>query len=147
MDRVLRDLNRNDGYRRRRLDTPVIELSNYERRQREDAENYAKYRGTCLGLSLAACIADSTLRLVRGHYFCPLWGSNEAHWWTERPDGSIHDPSKLQFPSRGGGLYEEFDGFIDCEQCGKRVTEEAAVIDGNHVFCSDLCYGRCVGIY
>jgi hypothetical protein len=113
----------------------------------EEQSNYLKYRGKCKEMSEALVAEDPTLTLVRGHYFCPIWGSDEQHWWCVKPDGTIIDPTKLQFPSAGRGIYSPFDGTCSCEQCGKELKEEDAVIDGHHVFCSNLCYGRCVGVY
>jgi len=34
---------------------------------------YDKYRGKCKEYCDAAVAADSTLTLVRGHYWCPVW--------------------------------------------------------------------------
>jgi hypothetical protein len=109
--------------------------------------DYLKYRGKCRELSEAAVAADPSLRLVRGYYTCPFWRTTEAHWWTVRPDGSIHDPTKDQFPSRGLGIYEEFDGWLECSECGKRIREDEADIEGNYIFCSYLCHGRFVGVF
>lgn len=103
--------------------------------------DYEKYRGQCKPMSEAAVAADPTLRLVRGWYMCPYWG-RQAHWWTVRPDGEIHDPTKLQFPSKGEGEYVEFDGMLECSSCGKEVKEEVAYIYGRHAYCNDVCFGR-----
>ncbi len=110
-------------------------------------DGYRLFRGRCKELSEAACKNDPTLTLVRGHYYCPIWNTAEPHWWTVRQDGSIHDPTKWQFPSRGLGFYEPFDGTVDCGNCGKTVKEEEASIDGRYAFCSHQCHGRFVGIY
>ena len=101
--------------------------------------NYEKYRGKCKQLSEEEIKKDPTLRLVRGHYYCPHWGEQQ-HWWTVREDGTINDPSKLQFPSAGNGAYVDFNGIITCEQCGNQKHEEDACIVGNHVYCSGECY-------
>lgn len=111
------------------------------------AEDYTKFRGRCQELSSKACEEDPSLTLVRGHYYCLIWGTREPHWWTVRGDGSIHDPTKAQFPSNGSGVYEPFDGIIPCSNCGKDVLEEDASFDSNYAFCSDLCHGRFIGIY
>lgn len=105
--------------------------------------DYFDFRGKCKELAEQACQADPTLRLVRGHYFCPTWGK-QAHWWAVAPDGRIVDPSARQFPSLGMGDYEPFGGLHECEQCGRQVTEDEAYIDPPHLFCSYECYGRCV---
>ncbi len=85
--------------------------------------DYNKYRGKCKELSELACAEDPTLTLVRGYYYDPQWGE-QPHWCTKRQDGSIYDPTKDQFPSKGLGEYIEFDGFYACEQCGKRIAEK-----------------------
>jgi len=107
---------------------------------------YKLYRGRCRELSEAAVADDPTLKLVRGHYFCPMWNSNEPHWWTVRADGSIHDPTKGQFPSAGLGVYTPFDGTVECAECGKSVEEDKAVIEGNYACCSTRCFMRLVGL-
>ena len=108
-------------------------------------ENYAKYRGKCKEMSEALVAADPSLTLVRGYYFDILWG-RQAHWWTRKPDGTIIDPTKDQFPTKGRGHYEEFDGMLECSNCGKEMKEEDADIDGNYAFCSYECHGRFVGV-
>lgn len=113
------------------------------------ADNYRKYRGKCKEMSEALVAENPELRLVRGHYFCPLWGTEEPHWWCVDKDGKIHDPTKLQFPSAGHGMYEEFNGMCTCSNCGNEVPEAEAVIggNGNHAFCNHTCYGRYIGVY
>lgn len=109
-------------------------------------EGYRLYRGRCLELSQAAVEADPTLTLVRGHYFCPIWNSWEQHWWTKRPDGTIYDPTARQFPSAGLGTYEEFNGYVECSNCGKEVLERDAAVEGRYAFCCSRCYGQFVGV-
>ena len=109
-------------------------------------EGYRKFRGRCKELSEAAVDADSTLTLVRGHYFCPIWNVNEEHWWTVRQGGTIHDPTREQFPSCGMGIYTPFAGVIGCAQCGKEMTEDEASFYGNYAFCSNSCCCRFVGV-
>jgi len=113
----------------------------------EAASNYQKYRGKCKEMSEALVAANPKLRLVRGHYFCPLWASNEQHWWCVDENGTIHDPTKLQFPSAGNGIYEEFDGIVECSNCGKEMREEEASFASNYAFCSNRCHGQFVGVY
>jgi len=108
--------------------------------------DYAKYRGKCRQYSEQAVKDDPTLTLVRGYYYCPVWHVREPHWWTVRPDGTIHDPTRKQYPSAGAGVYEPFDGYFECEECGKRVLEEEGQVAGSYFVCSDTCYGRLVGV-
>lgn len=104
----------------------------------KDKSNYELYRGKCKELSEAEILKDPSLTLVRGYYICPYWGKQQ-HWWTRREDGSIFDPSSLQFPSAGKGEYIEFDGIITCELCFKKQKEELAQIMGSHTYCSYEC--------
>lgn len=68
--------------------------------EEQHQSDYLKYRGKCKKLAEAAVAEDPTLRLVRGYYTCPMWRTTEPHWWCERPDGTIVDPTKDQFPER-----------------------------------------------
>lgn len=97
-------------------------------------------------MSEALAAKTPGLRVVRGHYFCPLWNTNEQHWWCIDEQGVIHDPTRLQFPSAGAGIYEEFNGIVECAQCGKEMKEEDAILDGRYALCSYECYGRFVGV-
>ena len=108
-------------------------------------DDYSKYRGKCKEMSEALIADDPSLELVRGYYLCPWWGE-QPHWWVKRRDGSILDPTKDQFPSKGSGRYIEFDGMIECSNCGKEISEDDADIDGNYAFCSYQCHGRFVGV-
>jgi hypothetical protein len=108
--------------------------------------NYLKFRGKCKEMSEEAVLHDPSLSLVRGFYYCPIWNKREQHWWTERIDGTIYDPTKNQFPSAGNGIYEKFDGFFDCEECGKKVIEEEIFVCGNHLYCSSACCAVNVGL-
>lgn len=110
-----------------------------------NSSDYLTYRGRCKELAEEACKADPSLRLVRGWYFCPVWGQ-QAHWWAVRENGEIVDPSVRQFPTKGvGAEYVEFDGMVSCEHCGQEVKEEDAYQVEHHVYCSDRCYGRDIG--
>lgn len=100
-------------------------------------------RGKCKSMCQDAVLDDPSLKLVRGYYHCPSWGK-QAHWWTVREDGTIFDPTKNQFPSQGAGEYVEFDGYFECEECGKRIHEDDCIIYGNYQFCSDQCVIACV---
>ena len=107
--------------------------------------DYAKYRGKCRELAEAAFKADPSLRVVPGYYFCPLWGK-QAHWWCEKSDGTVVDPTVKQFPTAGAGaIYKEYDGTIECEYCAKVVSEQDAYLEGHHAYCSYTCYGHDIG--
>ena len=110
----------------------------------DEQTNYEKYRGRCKELSQLACEEDPTLTLSKGWYDCPIWGMQE-HWWCQRQDGTIHDPTKLQFPSGGIGEYIPFNGYFTCIECGNQVKSEDAYTVGRHVTCSYKCYGHAIG--
>jgi hypothetical protein len=115
-------------------------------RTNEEIQNdYMKYRGKCKEYSEKLVEEDPTLRLVRGHYFCPNWGK-EMHWWCVDQDDNIIDPTAKQFPSNGTGTYVEFEGYMDCAECGKLVHEDEAHIMGNYACCSHSCAMRLVGL-
>lgn len=108
--------------------------------------DYLAFRGKCKELAEAACQADTKLRLVRGYYHCPFWGK-QAHWWGESQDGTVTDPSSPQFPSKGMGDYEEYDGNVECANCGTAMPEDDAWrIEGRYCYCSSRCYGQFVGV-
>lgn len=108
--------------------------------------DYMTYRGKCKEMSEAAAAADQTLTVVRGHYYCPIWNTDEPHWWCVKPDGQIVDPTAKQFPSAGLGVYTPFDGVVECDECGKEMSEEEAQHHGRYAFCSTQCAMRFVGL-
>jgi hypothetical protein len=108
--------------------------------------DYTKYRGKCKTFCEKAIGKDPTLTLVRGYYFCPIWNKEDQHWWTVKKDGSIYDPTKDQFPSKGHGIYREFDGTAPCEQCGKILNENEFQYMGNYITCSTKCSMALVGL-
>lgn len=111
----------------------------------ENNKNYLKFRGKCKEFSTKLCERNPELILVRGWY-TPIASKKEQHWWCKSPDGQIIDITRLQFPCCGQGEYEEFDGTVECEQCGKSVPEKDIVAAGNYPVCSHECYGRLVGL-
>ena len=111
----------------------------------DEESDYMKYRGKCKEMCEALIATNPTLTLVRGFYFCPVWNTYEQHWWCVTLDGTIVDPTKLQFGSKGNGIYTPFDGTITCEYCGKELPEEYAYFVEHHVYCTYTCYGRDIG--
>lgn len=108
--------------------------------------DYKKYRGKCKEMSEELCKLDSSLTIVRGHYYCPIWDREEQHWWCVDEDGKINDPTKNQFPSRGMGEYIPFDGTVECAECGKKMLEKDATFESRYAFCSHRCVMKFVGI-
>jgi len=109
--------------------------------------DYSTFRGKCHEFCAELISKDPTLRLVRGHYYCPISNSRDPHWWCIDVDGKIIDPTARQFPSKGFGEYEEFDGFVTCAECGEKMEESCAMFSGNYAFCSHVCACRFVGVY
>jgi hypothetical protein len=107
--------------------------------------DYLATRGKCKAWAEELVARYPDLRLVRGHYLCPIWGK-QAHWWAEDAAGRVIDPTRHQFPSGGIGVYIEFDGLCACEECGKQIPEADARVDGNghHVYCSYACNMKAV---
>jgi hypothetical protein len=110
-------------------------------------DSYLKYRGKCKEECEKLIRKDPSLKMVRGYYHEPIWNTKEQHWWCKNKENEIVDPTKLQFPS--GGMkeyYEEFDGNVECSECGKRLKEDDAQIEGRYCFCCSRCYRKFFGI-
>lgn len=100
-------------------------------------------RGQCYQISKEASENNKELKLVRGYYHCPFWGKQQ-HWWNVDAEGNIIDLTKDQFPSKGHGSYEVYDGILECESCGKKIKEEEVTWAGRYPVCDNVCYGRLV---
>lgn len=109
-------------------------------------DDYTKFRGKCKEMCDDLLVEDPTLTLVRGHYFCLAWGTDEPHWWLKKQDGTIVDPSCRQFPCNGSGIYTEFNGMVECAECGKEMKEEDSRFESRYVFCDVKCNMRFVGL-
>jgi hypothetical protein len=108
--------------------------------------DYQIYRGKCKEMSEDLIRKDPSLSLVRGIYWCPIWG-NQTHWWCKDSKGRIIDPSCKQFPSKGMGEYHEFDGTVTCAHCEVSIKEEEiACTEGRYAYCSYECRLRHVGL-
>lgn len=109
-----------------------------------EQNDYLTFRGKCKEMSEAACAADPSLALVRGHYYCPMWNVEEPHWWCIKPDGTIVDPTARQFPSGGMGIYTPLGDSVPCAECGKDIQVDDVIEAGSYAVCSGECYGRLV---
>lgn len=90
--------------------------------------------GTCHEVTKEMAKEFPELQRVRGHYFCWVWGERE-HWWLTNGDEVI-DPTASQFPSKGGGEYEEWEGPEPtgmCPNCGEYCYNHEQV----HEHCHD----------
>jgi len=106
---------------------------------------YSKYRGQCKKIVDELCHKDPSLTPVRGYYICWAWGKQQ-HWWAVDKDGRIVDPTIDQFPKPHIGEYIPFDGYVHCDECGRRVKEEYAYINGRYAYCSYKCQMTAVGL-
>ncbi len=100
------------------------------------ADNVTETFGRCAEVSLLMMRSFPELKRVRGHYYCAIWGER-THWWLVDEDGSIVDPTADQFPSKGMGVYDEWDD-DEPEPTGKCPNCGELVYSGNY-FCDDKC--------
>lgn len=95
-----------------------------------------KGTGKCKEITQAMQEAFPELRLIRGHYYCLVWGERE-HWWLVDVDGSIVDPTAAQFPSKGGRYEALADDTPEptgkCPNCGEYCY-------GSGECCSEACH-------
>lgn len=106
------------------------------------------YRGKCKECCEALQKIMPELRLVRGHYYDAIWNKHEPHWWLVDELGKITDPTRHQFPTGGmPEMYTEFNGYVECAQCGDECLEEDASFESNYAFCSYRCRGKFVGVF
>lgn len=97
----------------------------------------------CYGFSKALVDAFPELRMERGFYVCKdAWGDEHPteHWWTVDAEGTIIDPSKVQFGNQDGrySRYDdhEFPARIGaCPNCGGDIYEG----EGVGGLCSEEC--------
>lgn len=82
------------------------------------------------------------LQRVRGHYVDLLTRVEHQHWWLVTPNEHIVDPTRLQFPDGGNGIYlplrEQDEPCGRCLNCGEAIymTDEDKVS-------FDLCSKNC----
>ena len=98
----------------------------------QDYQNYQKWMkqnildpyGTCCHATKLMQEEFPELERVRGHYYDTIWGERE-HWWLIAPKGKIIDPTAQQFPSKGMGVYVQWEGGPEptgkCPNCGQYV--------------------------
>lgn len=97
--------------------------------------------GQCSSITKEMAAAFPELRRVRGHYYCHTWGER-THWWLVTKDGAVVDPTAAQFPSKGRGVYVEWnegdpEPIGKCANCGGLVSHDS---DTGSMFCSPECY-------
>jgi hypothetical protein len=93
--------------------------------------------GKCADVTQRMAAAFPELKRIRGHYYCVVWGER-THWWLVAPDGTIVDPTKAQFPSKGTGVYAPWhEG--DREPSGMCANCGELCYDGD-TCCSAACH-------
>lgn len=83
--------------------------------------------GDCRKWAEAMRVVFPELALVRGHYYCVVWGQR-GHWWLVASDGEVVDPTAAQFPSQGHGVYDPWEEGAKeptgkCPNCGGYAYE------------------------
>ena len=124
----------------------------YQRWIDENAPKDARTaRGRCGVETRAMCAAFPELRAAGGYYY----GATERpsqHWWCIAPDGTIVDPTAIQFvdptaiqfADRGAGCYEELAPEDHprgkCMNCGNETFDKATCVpcegSGTVVICT-----------
>ena len=92
------------------------------------ANNIVQSLGLCKVHCESMMLVFPELKIIRGHYFCALWGERE-HWWLLDEDEIIVDPTAMQFPSKGEGVYipwieGEKEPTGRCLNCGEYVYDD-----------------------
>jgi hypothetical protein len=99
-------------------------------------KNITEAYGKCKEMAEEMAKIFPELTIVRGHYYCMVWGERE-HWWLVDEQGHIVDPTAAQFPTKGNGEYVPWDEGAPeptgmCPNCGEYCY------DGNYC-CSESC--------
>ena len=86
---------------------------------------YSKAYGNCKPICKQMKEHFPELKRIRGHYYCIVWGER-MHWWLQPENGDIIDPTAIQFPTKGHGVYEPWDETQDepigkCPNCGEYI--------------------------
>jgi hypothetical protein len=96
-------------------------------------------RGECGPATARMLLAFPELERICGFYRDPVLGHDYQHFWLEAPDGSVVDPTGIQFPAftSGEGSYHRFESapLARCMHCG------APIFDGSRdgAFCRSSC--------
>ena len=88
---------------------------------------YEKAYGNCKKVCEKMNKQFPELILTRGHYYCAVWGER-MHWWLQTTEGEIIDPTATQFPTKGHGVYDQWDETQKeptgkCPNCGEYCYE------------------------
>lgn len=98
-----------------------------------------------LSQTLSVALVDTTTDET-GTRFVLVWKILPKPDLVPVVDGTIFDPTREQFPSKGFGIYTPFDGTVECSECGKTLKEEEAQFESRYCFCSTRCHMRFVGL-
>jgi hypothetical protein len=95
--------------------------------------------GKCRETTLEMASAFPALTRVRGHYWCPVRNERLEHWWLVTRNGTVVDPTAMQFLSAGTGRYEPWTEGAE-EPVGTCLTCGAYRYAGrDDPFCSEAC--------
>lgn len=94
------------------------------------AQHYPTFEsayGQCARATQSMVVVFPELRRVCGHFYDLRIGERE-HWWCVAPDGTIVDPTLIQFPSGRLGAYVELDPNEPrptgkCPNCGEYIYD------------------------
>lgn len=95
--------------------------------------------GMCGTATRRMCEAFPELARVAG------WLSGRDHWWCVTPDGSIVDPTRVQYDFDGGD-YRVFQPGDEvrvgkCMNCGEDIYRSVDCLEGaREIICSDECH-------
>ena len=127
----------------------------YQRWIDENAPKDARTaRGRCGVETRAMCAAFPELRAAGGYYYGAMEHPSQ-HWWCVAPDGTIVDPTAIQFLDRGAGCYDEIPPEDHprgkCMDCGDMTFDrESGGAPNAHVptFCgAACCRDFCLGTF
>jgi hypothetical protein len=92
--------------------------------------------GKCKEATLEMQKVFPELKLVRGHYYCTIWGER-MHFWLVDENNEIVDPTARQFPTKGFCVYVPWnEGDPEptgiCPNCGEYCYDSKTC-------CSEAC--------
>ena len=102
--------------------------------------------GACREVTEKMLEAFPHLKRVKGLYHCVFIGER-THWWLVDTDGSVVDPTRMQFPSKGACTYEELSEeeikyrvpIGKCMECGSMIFQPRDGSYQDSTICSEEC--------
>jgi len=110
----------------------------------ENVKEYKDAYGQCHKVTSAMKEVFPELTVVKGHYFC-AWGDRD-HCWLTAPDGTIVDPTVIQFP--GLGEYKPWNPGDEvrvgrCMNCGDDIWRAVQSLTGDPGGSTIVCSKEC----